>query len=107
MSIVANWSYPTAVKLGRGRIKELADACKTLGIKKPLLVTDRGLASMAITGHALDVLEQAGLGRAIFAEVDPNMIVADKLLAATVAMAAVSAVYSYAIWSRISTMSDR
>lgn len=37
MNIVANWSYPTAVKLGRGRIKELAEACKTLGIRKPLL----------------------------------------------------------------------
>ena len=72
MNIVANWSYPTAVKLGRGRIKELADACKSLGMKKPLLVTDRGLASMAITSHALDVLEEAGLGRAIFADVDPN-----------------------------------
>ena len=72
MNIVANWSYPTAVKLGRGRIKELADACKALGLRKPLLVTDRGLASMAITGHALDVLEEAGLGRAIFSEVDPN-----------------------------------
>jgi len=46
-NITANWSYPTAVKLGRGRIKELADACKSLGMKKPLLITDRGLASMA------------------------------------------------------------
>ena len=72
MNIVANWSYPTAVKLGRGRIKELADACKSLGMKKPLLVTDRGLASMAITGHALDILDEAGLGRAIFSDVDPN-----------------------------------
>jgi alcohol dehydrogenase class IV len=72
MNIVANWSYPTAIKLGRGRIKELAEACKTLGIKKPLLVTDRGLATMAITAHALDVLEEAGLGRAIFSDVDPN-----------------------------------
>ncbi len=72
MNIVANWSYPTPIKLGRGRIKELADACKTLGIKKPLLVTDRGLAGMAITGHALDILNEAGLGRAIFSDVDPN-----------------------------------
>ena len=72
MNIVANWSYPTAIKMGRGRVKELADACKSLGMKKPLLVTDRGLASMAITGHALDVLEEAGLGRAIFSDVDPN-----------------------------------
>ncbi|RDJ11194.1 iron-containing alcohol dehydrogenase [Rhizobium grahamii] len=71
-NITANWSYPTAFKLGRGRIKELADACKSLGMKKPLLITDRGLASMAITRTALDILEDAGLGRAIFADVDPN-----------------------------------
>lgn len=71
-NISANWSYPNAFKLGRGRIKELADACKSLGMNKPLLVTDRGLASMAITKTALDILEEAGLGRAIFADVDPN-----------------------------------
>jgi alcohol dehydrogenase class IV len=68
----ANWSYPTAIKFGPGRIKELPEACRQAGIARPLLVTDRGLASMAITGQALDILEAAGLGRALFAEVDPN-----------------------------------
>ena len=72
MSITANWSYPTSVKMGAGRIKELADHCKSLGMKKPLLITDRGLAPMAITQNALDILEAGGLGRAIFADVDPN-----------------------------------
>lgn len=72
MPITANWSYPTAVKLGAGRIRELAEHCKALGMKRPLLVTDRGLASMAITANALDILEAGGLGRAIFADVDPN-----------------------------------
>ncbi|MGX1740051.1 iron-containing alcohol dehydrogenase [Bosea sp. NPDC055353] len=72
MPITANWSYPTAVKLGAGRIREMADHCKALGMKRPLLVTDRGLASMAITANALDILEAGGLGRAIFADVDPN-----------------------------------
>ena len=72
MTITANWSYPTAIKFGAGRIKELADHCKALGIKKPLLVTDRGLAPMPITQNALDLLEAAGLGRALFADVDSN-----------------------------------
>ncbi|MDB5526375.1 MAG: alcohol dehydrogenase [Rhizobium sp.] len=72
MSITANWSYPTLVKMGAGRIKELADHCKSLGMKKPLLITDRGLAPMPITQNALDILEAGGLGRAIFADVDPN-----------------------------------
>ncbi|OAP38356.1 alcohol dehydrogenase [Sinorhizobium glycinis] len=72
MTITANWSYPTAIKFGAGRIKELADHCKAVGMKKPLLITDRGLAPMAITQNALEILEAGGLGRAIFAEVDPN-----------------------------------
>ena len=72
MTITANWSYPTSIKFGAGRIKELADHCKAVGMKKPLLITDRGLAPMAITQNALDILEAAGLGRAIFANVDPN-----------------------------------
>ena len=83
MSITANWSYPTAIKMGAGRIRELADHCKALGMKKPLLVTDRGLAPMPITQNALDILEAAGLGRALFADVDPNPN--DKNLAAGVA----------------------
>lgn len=72
MTITANWSYPTSIKFGAGRIKELADHCKTVGIKKPLLITDRGLATMPITQNALDILDAAGLGRAIFADVDSN-----------------------------------
>lgn len=72
MSPSANWSYPTAIRFGAGRISELAEACEAAGIKKPLLVTDRGLASLPITTQALDLLEAAGLGRAIFSEVDPN-----------------------------------
>ncbi|MDQ0320979.1 alcohol dehydrogenase class IV [Pararhizobium capsulatum DSM 1112] len=72
MTITANWSYPTAIKFGAGRISELADHCKAVGMKKPLLITDRGLAPMPITQKALDVLEAAGLGRAMFADVDPN-----------------------------------
>ena len=72
MTLNANWSYPTAIRFGAGRISEIADACFVSGIKKPLLVTDRGLAEMEITQKTLNLLDDAGLGRAIFADVDPN-----------------------------------
>ncbi|WP_107497239.1 iron-containing alcohol dehydrogenase [Thalassobius sp. I31.1] len=72
MNLVGNWSYPTTMKFGAGRISELAEACKSLGMKRPLLVTDKGLAPLPITAQALDILEAAGLGRGLFAEVDPN-----------------------------------
>jgi alcohol dehydrogenase class IV len=72
MTLTANWSYPTAIRFGAGRISEIADACAATGMKKPLLVTDRGLANLPITAATLDLLDAAGLGRAIFADVDPN-----------------------------------
>ncbi len=72
MKLFGNWSYPTAIRFGAGRIKELPDACRAAGITKPLLVTDRGLAGLPITTAALNLLEDAGLGRAMFSDVDPN-----------------------------------
>lgn len=72
MTLTANWSYPTAIRFGEGRISEIGDACAQAGMKKPLLVTDRGLAQMAITASTLDLMDKAGLGRAMFADVDPN-----------------------------------
>lgn len=67
-----NWSYPTAIKFGVGRIAELGEHSASAGLKKPLLVTDKALAALPITAAALDVLEGAGLGRALFSEVDAN-----------------------------------
>lgn len=71
-SLRANWSYPTTIRFGAGRIAELAECCRAAGIARPLLVTDRALASLPITARALDILHAAGLGRAVFSEVDPN-----------------------------------
>jgi alcohol dehydrogenase class IV len=67
-----NWSYPTLVKFGVGRIKELADHAKSVGMKRPLLVTDKALASLPITAQALSILDAGGLGKAVFSDVDPN-----------------------------------
>ncbi|UUP18577.1 iron-containing alcohol dehydrogenase [Nitratireductor thuwali] len=72
MSQTANWSYPTSIRFGAGRVKELAEACKAAGMSRPLLVTDKGLAPLPITGQALAVLGDAGLGAAMFSDVDPN-----------------------------------
>ena len=72
MSLIANWSYPTAIRFGAGRIAEIGEACKAAGIAKPFLVTDRGLAALDVTARTRELMDQAGLGRAMFAEVDPN-----------------------------------
>ncbi|WP_297770736.1 iron-containing alcohol dehydrogenase [uncultured Roseovarius sp.] len=72
MTLTANWSYPTAIRFGAGRIAELAEACTQAGIARPLLVTDKGLAPLPITAQAMDILRKAGLEAAVFAQVDPN-----------------------------------
>ncbi len=72
MSLSTNWSYPTSIRFGAGRIVEIVEACQATGIRKPLLVTDKGLAKLGITQKTLELLDSAGLGRAIFSEVDPN-----------------------------------
>ena len=71
-TLTGNWSYPTTIWFGAGRIAELAAACHQAGIKKPLLVTDKGLADLPITQNALASLAGAGVKAALFAEVDPN-----------------------------------
>ncbi|MRX49961.1 iron-containing alcohol dehydrogenase [Paracoccus sp. S-4012] len=72
MSLKANWSYPTAIRFGAGRVAELPDACEAAGMARPLLVTDRALAVLPITASTLAIMEGAGLGRTVFSEVDPN-----------------------------------
>jgi alcohol dehydrogenase len=73
----ANWNYPTAVKFGAGRIAELPEALKTAGIRKPLLVTDAGLAPLPVTQNTFALLKAAGIEAGLFAEVKPNPISAN------------------------------
>jgi len=65
-----NWNYPTRIWAGPGRISELGAACADLGIRRPLLVTDRGLASHAMLQSALAALPAARL----FADVQGNPV---------------------------------
>jgi alcohol dehydrogenase class IV len=77
MSVRANWNYPTAVRFGVGRIAELPAVCADHGIRRPLLVTDRGLAQAPITRAALQSLTDAGLGAAMFSDLKPNPVAAN------------------------------
>ena len=53
MPLLGNWNYPTAIRFGAGRIRELPEACKVTGLKRPLLVgkemTEKDLAQREIT----------------------------------------------------------
>ncbi|MFC4349572.1 iron-containing alcohol dehydrogenase [Kordiimonas lipolytica] len=68
----ANWNYPTAVRVGAGRVRELAALCAQFGIAKPLVVTDRGTASLPFTVAIMRQLGDAGVQAALFDAVDSN-----------------------------------
>lgn len=70
----ANWSYPTNVRFGIGRIAELAEACRALGMKRPLLVTDPGLAGLPMVREAMEANAKAGLPTGLFSDLQGNPV---------------------------------
>ena len=69
-----NWNYPTTIRFGAGRIAELPDACRELGIARPLLVTDPGLAQLPMVQQAIAHNEQAGVPTGLFSDIKPNPV---------------------------------
>ena len=68
----ANWHYPTSIRVGAGRIKELPEVCKELGICAPLLITDPGLAVLPFVKKVLNYCDDAGLHCGLFSAIKAN-----------------------------------
>ena len=67
-----NWNYPTTMWVGQDRIKDLRIACRNLNINKPLLVTDKGLASSDIIQNSLSNLKQNSFEVILYSNVIGN-----------------------------------
>ena len=67
-----NWNYPTTMWVGQDRIKDLSIACKNLNINRPLLVTDKGLASSDIIQNCLSNLKQNSFEVILYSNVIGN-----------------------------------
>ena len=77
LELKGNWAYPTTVRFGVGRIAELAKVCERVGIARPLIVTDPGLAELAMIKQALADLIAAGLEAALFSDIRSNPVSAN------------------------------
>lgn len=66
------WNYPSNILTGAGRIRDLPDACKALGMGAPLLVTDPGLAALPMVQACVQACQDAGLRIAVFSQVKGN-----------------------------------
>jgi hypothetical protein len=73
-NLKGNWNYPTQMIFGPGRIRNLAQACKTLGMKRPLLITDPGLAGLPMVKNAIAANAAEGLPTGLFSAVKPNPV---------------------------------
>ena len=76
MQLIGNWNYPTAIRFGAGRIKELPQACRDLGMQRPLLVTDAGLGHLPMIDNAVKACTAAGMGCKLFSDVQGNPVAA-------------------------------
>ncbi len=74
MKLTGNWSYPTTIRFGAGRINELAAAVKSAGIARPLLVTDPRLAALPMVQQVLAQLQSAGIAANVFSAIKPNPV---------------------------------
>ena len=67
-----NWNYPTTMWVGENRINDIAQACNNLGITRPLLVTDKGLAQTEILKKTLSILDNNNLSVELYSNVIGN-----------------------------------
>lgn len=72
MSYSANWNYPTNVKVGAGRISELAGLCQSMGMSAPLVITDSGLAALPMFENVVKKINTAGLRCGVFSGIKAN-----------------------------------
>jgi alcohol dehydrogenase class IV len=73
-TLVSKWNYPTTVRFGAGRIKELPEVLAATGIRRPLFVTDPGLAKLPVVASTLKILDDAKIPYGVFSEVKPNPV---------------------------------
>jgi len=72
LATTSNWSFPTAVRFGNGRISGLAEMVRELGASRPLVITDAGLKDLFPVQRTLEVLKAGGLPAGLFSNVKPN-----------------------------------
>ncbi|TXR46965.1 iron-containing alcohol dehydrogenase [Phyllobacterium endophyticum] len=75
--LISKWNYPTTVRFGAGRIKELPEVLEATGIKNPLFVTDPGLARLPVVASTLKILDHGKVPHGVFSDVKPNPVEAN------------------------------
>ena len=72
--LISIFSFPTRIVFGPGAVRELGNEAKTLGIARPLLVTDRGVSACGLAEQVLAELRRSSLTPTLFEDVNPNPV---------------------------------
>ncbi len=69
---ITRFSFPTTIQFGPGASKLAGPHLKERGLKRPLVVTDKGLAALPLLGEFAASLSAAGLAPSVYAGVFGN-----------------------------------
>ena len=69
---ITRFAFPTTIHFGPGARKLVGEHLRAQGVKRPLIVTDKGLAALPLIAELRDDLAGAGLDVAVFAGVFGN-----------------------------------
>ena len=67
-----DWSFPIPIAYGPGRIAEIANLCLQHGIRKPLIVTDKGSENLPFSIKLQELLNDGKITFDVFADISPN-----------------------------------
>jgi len=66
------WSFPTKIIFGAGSSEQLAEVAKSLGMKRPLVVTDAGIVKCGLLEHVVESFGKSAFSWKLFDRVEPN-----------------------------------
>ena len=67
-----DWTFPTNVSYGPGRLKEIGTICNNLNIKNPLIVTDKGSIKLPFITNLQKYLLNSNVKSDLFFDISPN-----------------------------------
>lgn len=67
-----DWSFPVPIAYGPGRIAEIAEHCRALGIENPLIMSDRGSSRLPFIARTQALLKAQGCASKVFSDISPN-----------------------------------
>ena len=67
-----DWTFPTNIAYGPGRLKEIGKFCNDLNITNPLIVTDKGSTKLPFISSLKNFLSSSNLRSDLFFDISPN-----------------------------------